>query len=107
MKENEKAVGLIGLGYWGKNILRCLQGMGVLHNLFQIIVFGLQVFNYRRIFAVTHPKILILARLAVLGNRMGLLGCNRVSRHLALQRTFFSIILPPAGNCVCGFLRQV
>jgi len=31
MEKEEKFVGLVGLGYWGKNILRNLYGMGVLH----------------------------------------------------------------------------
>ena len=31
MEIQQKIIGLIGLGYWGKNILRNLQDLGVLH----------------------------------------------------------------------------
>jgi len=31
MEIQNKSIGMIGLGYWGKNILRNLQDLGVLH----------------------------------------------------------------------------
>jgi len=32
MEIQEKFIGMIGLGYWGKNILRNLHNLGVLHS---------------------------------------------------------------------------
>ena len=33
MEEKKKEFAVIGAGYWGKNIIKCLYGLGVLHTV--------------------------------------------------------------------------